>query len=200
MEIDVEVLLTQRTFRLLLDAASHPGRVFNLEAIENFLSTYNSYRINNALLSIILTLLDNEVGFCVCGKDKDYLESIIFEITRCKLRNIEEADFIIFSDGKSHGEIFKVKNGTLLYPETGATVIFIGYALSNEDDGKGTKIILKGPGIENEEYLFVEGINKEVFNHLKEINSQYPLGIDAILIDKQNRISYIPRTTKIEVK
>lgn len=197
MQIDSEIFITQKTFRVLLQAMSHPGRVYQLEQ-KSEVGSQIADKYNN-LFSVLQTLLDHEVGFCVIGKENEYLSSNISELTGCPVKNISDADFIIVSDGESNGEILKAKRGSLEYPDTGATVIYSIHSVSARDDGR-LKITLKGSGINGEISPFLNGVSKKEFHYLKEINSEYPLGIDSIFIDSANRIMCIPRSTRIEVK
>lgn len=195
MHIDDETLLTQRTFRILLKAMSHPGKVFSLDKMAS----------NDGLMLILQTLLDGEVSFCVLDKEKEFLEHKIERITGSKQTKIEDADFIIIPSGSSQGLINHAKRGTLEYPDRGATTIysvnsilphsFIGFKKTNG----GFNLSLKGPGVNGEISLFISGIPKEEFYHLKEINSEYPLGIDSIFVDSASKILCIPRSTMIEV-
>jgi alpha-D-ribose 1-methylphosphonate 5-triphosphate synthase subunit PhnH len=250
MQINDETFITQKTFRVLLQAMSHPGKVYN---IGDFISDSPIRPFTHSPLMLVLqTLLDHEMGFCVIGKEKEYLESNISELTGCSVKDISDADFIIVSDyetymsnidtkgnenvipakagiqrireldsrlhgndgleafsGESNGEILKAKRGTLEYPDTGATVIYSICSLSQIPPSpplvKGgirgdLKLTLKGPGINGEISPFLSGVSKREFLYLKEINSEYPLGIDSVFIDSANRIMCIPRSTRIEVK
>jgi alpha-D-ribose 1-methylphosphonate 5-triphosphate synthase subunit PhnH len=251
-------IITQKTFRVLLQAMSHPGRVYNLSQESGVKSQESE---SDGLLLILQALLDHEVGFCVIGKEKEYLESNISELTGCPVKDISDADFIIVSDyetymsnidtkgnenvipaklvpaglkqgagiqrireldsrlhgndgleafsGESNGEILKAKRGTLEYPDTGATVIYSICSLSQippypplvKGGIRGDlRLTLKGPGINGEISPFLSGVSKREFLYLKEINSEYPLGIDSVFIDSANRIMCIPRSTTIEVK
>ena len=196
MQINDETFITQKTFRSLLQAMSHPGRVFTLSQ-ESGVESQESE--SGGLMLILQTLLDHEVGFCVIGTEKEYLKTNISELTGSPVKDISDADFIIISDGESNGEILKARKGSLEYPDTGATVIYFIHSLSAKDNG-GLTLTLKGPGINGEISPLMSGVSKREFHYLKEINSEYPLGIDSIFIDSANRIMCIPRSTRIEVK
>jgi len=192
-----EYLITQKTFRALLQAMSHPGRVYN---IGDFISDSPIRLFTHSPLMLVLqTLLDHEVGFCVIGTGKEYLETTISELTRCPVKDISDADFIIVSDGESNGEILKAKRGSLEYPDTGATVIYVVEFLNDRDNGKPIAL-LKGPGIRNDIAPVIHGLGQNELFHIKGINSEFPLGIDCIFIDGANRIMCIPRSTRIEVR
>jgi len=190
-------LITQKTFRTLLQAMSRPGRVYSL-----------SQELESGLILFIQTLLDHEVTFNVFGHQREEWEYRIIRATGSRTANIEDADFVIIPSGGSDGAILHAKRGSLEYPDTGATVIYSINSLSQippiHPFAKGgvrgdLRITLKGPGINGEITPFIGGIKKDEFHYLKEINSEYPLGVDSIFIDAENRIMCIPRSTKIEV-
>ncbi|MCL4474999.1 MAG: phosphonate C-P lyase system protein PhnH [Nitrospirae bacterium] len=192
-----ENLITQKTFTTLLQAVSHPGRVYSL-----------SQELESGLILVIQTLLDHEVAFNVFGHQREEWEHRIIRATSSRTANIEDADFIIIPSGGSDGAILHAKRGSLEYPDTGATVIYSINSLSLippippfvKGGMRGNlRITLKGPGINGEITPFIGGIKKDEFHYLKEINSEYPLGVDSIFIDAENRIMCIPRSTKIEV-
>lgn len=187
MTVKEENLITQKTFRTLLQAMSHPGRVYSL-----------SQELESGLLLVIQTLLDHEVAFNIFGHQREELEYRIIRATGCRTANIEDADFVIIPSGGSDGAILHAKRGSLEYPDTGATVIYSINSLSSRDNG-GLRITLKGPGINGEITSFIGDIKKDEFHYLKEINSEYPLGVDSIFIDAENRLMCIPRSTKTEV-
>ena len=186
MTVKEENLITQKTFRTLLQAMSHPGRVYSL-----------SQELENGLILVIQTLLDHEVAFNVFGHQREEWEYRIIRATGSRTANIEDADFVIIPSGGSNGAILHAKRGSLEYPDTGATVIYSINSFSSRDNGD-LRVTLKGPGINGEITPFIGGIKKDEFHYLKEVNSEYPLGVDSIFIDAENRIMCIPRSTKIE--
>lgn len=189
MQINDETSITQKTFRVLLQAMSHPGRVYSLSQESEL----------NGLILVLQTLLDHEVTFNVFGRQREELEYKVIRATGSKTANMEDADFIIIPSGNSEGVILHAKRGTLEYPDTGAIVIYSIHSLSARDNGE-LRITLKGPGINGEISPFIGSIKKDEFHYLKEINSEYPLGVDSIFIDTENKIMCIPRSTRIEVK
>lgn len=185
--IEESLFLTQKTFRLLLQAMSNPGKIYSL-----------GFELESGFISVVQTLLDHEVTFNVVGhRTKEWTQTII-QTTGSKPVNIENADFVLILSDYSDGEILRARRGSLEYPDTGATVIYSINSLSSMDNG-GVRVTLKGPGINGKISLFMEGIKKDEFYNLKEINSEYPLGVDSIFIDSDNMIMCIPRSTHIEV-
>lgn len=202
MTVKEENPITQKTFRTLLQAMSHPGRIYRLEQkLEVRSQKSDKYNLSSVFcppFSVLQTLLDHEVAFNVFGHQREEWEYRIIRATGSRSANVEDADFVIIPSGGSDGAILHAKRGSLEYPDTGATVIYSVHLLSARDNG-GVRVTLKGPGINGEITPFIGGINKNEFHYLKEINSEYPLGVDSIFIDAENRIMCIPRSTKTEV-
>jgi len=185
-----ENLITQKTFRTLLQAMSHPGRVYSL-----------SRELESGLILVLQALLDHEVAFAISGHQKEALEYKIIQATGSRPEALGRADFIIIPSGDSDGAILHAKRGSLEYPDTGATVIYIVKFLNDMDKDNGKPIaLLRGPGIKDEIAISMHGLGKNELSHIKEINSEFPLGIDCIFIDGANRIMCIPRSTRIEVR
>lgn len=200
MQINEETLTTQKTFRILLQAMSHPGRLYSLSPESIFRTQEIKLTWPRGVTLILQTLLDHEVGFCVIGKEKKHIELTISELTGSPAKSISDADFIIIPDGKSNREILKAKRGTHEYPDTGATVIYVVESLNDRDNIEASTIaLLKGPGIRNNITVAVQGLGRNELSCIKEINSEFPLGVDCVFIDSTNKIMCIPRSAKIEV-
>jgi alpha-D-ribose 1-methylphosphonate 5-triphosphate synthase subunit PhnH len=187
MRVSEEIIVLQQNFRTLLRAMSHPGKVYLLEDFDV-----------DPLMSVIQTLVDQEVTFCVVGENARLLQ-LIHESTRSPLAEIGAADFIIVPEGGSFGEICKAKRGTPEYPDLGATIICQVGSLGGEGNGK-PHVVLTGPGIETEiRPAAVQGLMQSAFHDLSVVNAGFPLGVDCIFVDNIYRIMAIPRSTRIRV-
>lgn len=189
MRTSATYLATQQTFRILLQAMSHPGRTYALPA----------ECCRPGWQMVVQTLLDPEVSFTVLGKDRPGWEREIRQLTRSRVSEVAQADFIIIPEGDSHGELVKARRGTLEYPDTGATVIYLVESLKDQG-GKEAEVVFRGPGIPEEISPVIQGLNKHEFLYLQGINREFPLGIDGIFIDRVNRLMCLPRSTQIEVR
>ena len=187
-------MLTQKTYSSILQAMSHPGRVYQLSVDNAAMGDGKP----DGLISVLLTLLDHEVTFFLLGNVANYSEEDIFELTRSAVSDIVSADFIIIPNGRSGGELLKAKRGSLDYPDAGATVIYVIDSLGDSSNERGS-ILLKGPGIKGELEISVGLPVKDEFLCIKEVNAEFPLGIDCIFLDKSDRIMCVPRSTMIEV-
>ncbi len=188
-----DAMVTQKAFSVLLHAMARPGRIYNL----NIHFQHQSFSCS-AFHLILLSLLDHEAGFSVIGEGKETIESWIRQYTRSHPMDIRKADFIIVTNGRSEGEILKAKRGSLGYPDHGATVIYIVESLKGYGNG-ASFVLLRGPGIKDSLSILINGLDKDEIYYIREINAEFPFGIDCIFIDKSDRIACIPRSTRIEV-
>lgn len=142
-------------------------------------------------------LLDHEVSFSVIGSGvHDGLIRKIYEITKSEYVRADTADYVIVAGGSSCGGIKSLNRGTLDFPDKGATVIYMVRELGNG----GLTLGLKGPGIESIRDLTINGADAGDLMDIKEMNSEFPLGLDLVLIDDNGFASSIPRSSSIEFK
>ncbi len=215
MEIVNENRATQRAFRALLQAMSHPGRIYPLSG-----DTDNTIGLTGeaGLMLVLRTLLDHEVRFGIAGVSAESLEKTVSRLTGCRSAAVADADFVIVPEGKSNGGIRQAKRGTREYPDSGATVIYVvqslkggvGFDASESSENSSfvlteapvpaATVVLKGPGIKGGISVAIVGTSPEELSDIKEMTLDFPLGIDCIFIDGAGRMMCIPRSTQIEVQ
>ena len=183
MEVD-QTICDHETFRVILRAMSHPGKVFRLPEFTGE---------ETAVVELLQCLLDNEVGVAVIGEPT--LARNLARRTGCRLVPCREADFIIIGNGANSEEVSDFKSGSLEYPDSGATVIYLVDGLSEGEGG----IVLTGPGINGAVRLRISGLAAGEIPRLRRINSHFPLGIDAFFfVPRRNgRLVCIPRSSQI---
>ena len=189
-------MTAQRTFRCLLESVSRPGRLCTLPFPPADVQAPWA-----ALLLVLESLLDQEVTFAVIGGNgSGDLEERIAERTRCPVAAVGLADYIVAAADCGPGEILQAKRGSLQYPDTSATIIFPVQAIPSQES-RPPVIALAGPGIRGEILLGpIEGFDFRQIGYLKALNSEFPLGVDAILVDGGGRILSIPRSTNLRVR
>jgi alpha-D-ribose 1-methylphosphonate 5-triphosphate synthase subunit PhnH len=194
MAVVEDSMAIQRAFRALLQAMSHPGRTYPLfsESPSNIGPSCEA-----GLMLVLRTLLDHEVRFSVADARAESLEKAIARLTGSRRATVADADFVIVPGGKSEGAILCARRGTLEYPDAGATVI---YAVKSLEGGGGAAAVLKGPGIRGEIDVAIVGTSPEELADIKEMTSDYPLGIDCVFVDEAGLVLCIPRSTRIEAK
>ena len=197
---------SQMIFRSLLDAMARPGSIVVLPDIN-----ITSPAMNRYPLLLLMTLLDHEVSFCVSGHDdanvnvnRQAMAEYLRSNTGSKESALRDADFILVCEGSSHGLIRRVKQGTLEYPDESATVVYdvgsIGDQGYGDDDvyDKYIRLELSGPGIAGKCMIAIGGMELAEIEDVLAVRN-YPLGIDAILSDRNGNISCIPRSTNVRV-
>jgi len=176
-------------FRVILQAASHPGKGFALSASVTHIDR------QSALINMLGGLLDNEVTFSIIGDVGNTMANALAFRTGSSLAGISEADFVIASRGRTDGMLALIKRGTLEYPDKGATVVY----LIDEIADKGGNVALTGPGIDGIIKPLFSGLDDSELSGLCKVNSEYPLGVDAMFLDAHGRVACIPRSTRIGV-
>lgn len=184
-----DFLAAQQAFRILLQALSHPGEIYLLSAADP----------ERGLPLMLQTLLDHEVSFAVIGPERDSLAELVKGWTRSRLTDVPGADFIIVTHGHSQGEILAAKRGTLEYPDQGATIIYLVDSLGREQQD-GLRVKLRGPGVDREMQAVITGLAKEEMLELREVNQEFPLGVDSFFLDRAGRVMGIPRSSLLEVQ
>lgn len=164
-------------FRNCLEALSRPGTTYNLEPL-----------FDSCLLAMASVLLYSEVSYHYQGT-LDF--QMVSALTGSKHGKVETADYL-FCDTIDPIFLEKAKRGTANDPENNATIFF---HCDNLDDGKTVQ--LSGPGIDGTTRRILP-LGKDVIDSFIHKNSEYPMGVDLLLVDSMNRIIGLPRTVKIE--
>ncbi len=183
----------QRAYRKLLAAMSKPGAI---EKISNEAAKVDmDIHFYPATLILMLMLLDSEVSFHIVGEEQQMITSLIHQLTYSSHSPLEEADYIFVLSGAKEAEgqkaIKAAKEGNLVDPHASATLIF-----EVEELSKSNGLMMKGPGIEERDCIGVAVFENWV-EEREMRNSQYPMGIDIILVDRASRIVGLPRTTQL---
>lgn len=171
-----------RFFRLLLKAMSHPGTIYSMT---------DCRQDRPMVLGLLACLVDNEVGFTVVGDPE--LATAIAEHTGGRQVAVAEADFLIVAKGGGKDQLVLLKRGSREYPDQGATVVYLVDELAEGPEG----IVISGPGVAGQTTLRIKGLAMNELTCLRQVNSEFPLGIDAIYIDSFGRVACIPRSSQI---
>jgi alpha-D-ribose 1-methylphosphonate 5-triphosphate synthase subunit PhnH len=181
----------QRASRKMVKALSFPGTLENLLPEAEKLD--GDLPVTQVLLLLAMTLLDGEVTFAVESEQKATQEELISRLTYSRAVAAENADFVFVPDADfpSAAVIGKLREGDLVDPHRGATLILGAASLDN-----GNGLVLSGPGIRDTEKLavtrepsWVEARNRK--------NREYPMGVDLFLVTDGGQLAALPRTTKI---
>jgi alpha-D-ribose 1-methylphosphonate 5-triphosphate synthase subunit PhnH len=187
------VLDAQRTFRTLLNAMAHPGTIDHLTPRTG----------ETPEQSVCFALIDFEVSYIIAnpggGDDAEALEQWLAQRTGSRHASVADAAFVIAYGPLPDAAWHAILRGTLAFPDTGATIIYVLPAVGEAAAGAPvTRLTLAGPGIATTQELVVSGLAPAEFAALTHANREYPMGVDVILLDAAGRIACIPRSSKIQ--
>lgn len=180
MSIDIlwDPEVQQGVFRILLEATSRPGRIYNLPP---------SLDDCPGFLAVLAALVDNTVSLHDVTRGLSQRE---WNFLQARQEPVDTADFILAS-GAERPE-FTPAVGSLESPEKGATLIVAVARL-----GRGSqRISCTGPGIEDRHTFQVQGVCPQWIQVREKWNAWFPLGVDMYLVD-HSQILALPRTTSI---
>lgn len=181
-----EVFDSQKTFRRILDAMANPFRKININDISK--KMYGDYP---HMLTIAMTLLNNEVSYYVCG-DEELSEQVNL-LTHAINTDCSEADYIFVTDSKYlENVIEQAKSGTLVDPHKGAVIIIYNDGLEDVNES------FYGPGING---IVNISMTKTMINSIYSRDSQiyeYPTGIDFMFVTEDGTVQCIPRLVRKE--
>lgn len=195
MSIDV-VHDMQKGFRTILHCMSRPGTIENVREIADKVSV--SMEGLPATFVTSLTLLDREVSFSIVGGDTKKMEELFAAYTMATQASLQTTDYVFITKQANKEQITsvfqKVKTGTLINPQESATIILETESLSSTGN-----LLLTGPGIEYTEEVSIAGYEHWV-EERNNVNKEYPLGVDMILLDGYANVMCLPRTTVLKIR
>jgi alpha-D-ribose 1-methylphosphonate 5-triphosphate synthase subunit PhnH len=185
----------QSIFRSLLAANSFPGTLRDISAESSRIDP--ELGVDPRLAVLALVLLDGEVSFSWLGDDSGNQSLTIAKLCSSEAKPAPEADFVFAASGASSlvEAISKAKEGTLVDPERGATVIALADSLA-----AAGSLVARGPGIKGEANFMVgfeAGSSDGWLEARAERNVEFPLGVDLILVDRAGGLMAFPRSTNI---
>lgn len=198
---------TQKVFRVLLDALSRPGKLYELPSVG---FVFGSARTRSSafdrfqsLGAILTTLLDHEVTFCLLGQDDTAHElgAQLADLTSSHSAGREQANYVVTLQAPDASLVSQLNFGNLLYPDTSTTLICLVSDLAPRglDKHNGTLLALDGPGVAERQTVWVAGTEATFFNALNTVNARYPLGIDVICVTSAGRVVGLPRSTRLTI-
>jgi len=186
--LDIEpVHDTRETFRALCDAMSQPG-------------TVQRTSVAPADHAVMAALVDHEV---TTHTTDETLRDALSSQGRLSASDPANAD-VVHTHGKPSWDVRDLTRGSLVEPSDGATVLFRVESLSGEssdnlaENGSDiTHVSLSGPGVPGTRTVQI-GLHSTELEKLREAQSTYPRGIDAIFT-AADQVAAIPRSVTLEV-
>ncbi|HLF76217.1 MAG TPA: phosphonate C-P lyase system protein PhnH [Dehalococcoidia bacterium] len=179
----------QKTFRALLNAMARPGSVGRLPQTD-FGVWYAS------LLCIAEALVDHEVTFATSMHNSAELSDAILRQTGSREASPAEADYVFCDTGSLLQALSEAKDGPFEYPDENGTVVCLVQGIAGEP-GRGTGLILSGPGIQDWLRVWVEGIPSDFAAAFEQRNSEPPMGLDLVLVAPDGSFTCLTRYTTL---
>jgi alpha-D-ribose 1-methylphosphonate 5-triphosphate synthase subunit PhnH len=149
----------------------------------------------------VLALFTGDISFYLEQSDEHAMNFIQRE-TAARPETADQADFLILHDANLLAEVSEVRVGSLSYPDMGATAIVQVEAISPAPLPGCLRLRLTGPGIEVETVVFVRGASELFFETRRELNAEFPMGLDAFLtcdsLSAGPCVLALPRTTRVD--
>jgi alpha-D-ribose 1-methylphosphonate 5-triphosphate synthase subunit PhnH len=149
-------------------------------------------------VSALEALVDHEVTFCVVP-ERTELSDVVLRQTGSRLAPLDEADYALCDAAALADTLRRAKDGTLEYPDRGATVVCLVQGLSATESA-GRPLQLSGPGIKDAASVWVDGIDAAAAQAFNERNAAVPLGVDLVLVARSGAVCCLTRYTRIEVE
>jgi alpha-D-ribose 1-methylphosphonate 5-triphosphate synthase subunit PhnH len=177
----------QATFRCLLEAIAHPGRI----VVAPDVLPIPPAPLLPPAYAAALTLLDYETPLWIdpALAAPGVIESLRLHCS-CPIAPPAQARFALLAGRGLPLPAFD--QGTPEYPDHSATLIWQVDRLG--DDGG---VRLTGPGIRTSTLLRVEGLPPDFWALWGMNHSQYPLGVDVVFVTT-DRIAALPRSIEVQ--
>jgi alpha-D-ribose 1-methylphosphonate 5-triphosphate synthase subunit PhnH len=185
----------QQVFRALLQAMARPGCLQHLPH-DALAGLQAPAALQPATAALLLALLDADTRLHLAGRLQREEAARYFGF-HCGLRigSIEEADFVVAAAADADAALWqRVRDGTDLAPQTGATLVIEVPRL--ERQGAGGGLLLNGPGIRGTQRLAVGGLDAAFWRARVARQADFPRGVDLVLVCGA-QIAALPRTTQI---
>ncbi|TGA96034.1 phosphonate C-P lyase system protein PhnH [Sporolactobacillus shoreae] len=194
-----EVRDTQMIYRQLLDCMARPGKI---NSVLQYIQKIDAdLPCSPRVFMMAATLLDREVTFHLLSQKKEDAVRFIEWRMRSRQGEMNQADYLFIDLRVDPVEIDEmmdvIRVGTLQNPDQSATLILCVDDLSDQAD-LPLALRLRGPGIQEKKELSIAGMDPEWFRKRRQINEEYPIGCDFILISATGKMAALPRTTLVE--
>lgn len=180
---------SQRVFRSVLEAISHPGRIVDVTA-----PIQASAPLHPATGLVCLALLDFDTPLWLddAATRPEALEWLRFHCGAPVVARPDAARFALIADPRGMPPLAAFDAGTAEHPDRSATLVIQVQALIG-----GTGRRLTGPGIERENLLELAGVPDAFWTWLEDNHALFPRGVDIIASAGQV-VAALPRTTRVE--
>lgn len=191
-----DALESQGVFKVVLDAITRPGSIERLsEPISRRLPS---------VLAPLLVLADVETRIHVLDTSAFVWQEAVSSATGARASSIAEADLIAvpLEAGEQIASIFALASpGTAFSPESAARVAIGVHDIRESGVGpqSGVQLVLRGPGVDGERAVCIDGLGEQDVDAWRRTNSRFPAGIDVWFTTDDGRVLGVPRSTHVDI-
>lgn len=179
----------QSVFHAVMHAVANPSRVYALAR-----AATPPQPLTPELGVIAATLLDHDATVW-CDRaivaDADATAWLTFQTGAPQVDSSASAQFALVTDASLLPPLAEFSQGQPEFPDRSTTVVL---AVKSFESGQG--LVLKGPGINGEREIHIDGLPQDFVTQWRDNGVQYPLGVDLVLVCDGAVIAF-PRTTRI---
>lgn len=182
------VLDAQRCFRAVLEALSRPGRVIALDALPEPPAGLGA--VQSAVL-LALADADTPVWLPAGLRSTEAGHALRFYCGCTLVERPEDAAFVVLPSLADLPELDALRQGDPEFPDRSATLLVEVAGLA-----PGGSLRLRGPGIETEHRLSVQGWTPRCTAFVLQNGERFPLGVDLLLTCGAH-MAGLPRTVRL---
>jgi len=179
----------QSAFHAVMHAMANPGRVYALAR-----AATPPLPLTPELGVVAATLLDHDATvWCdrAIAANADATAWLTFQTGAPQVDGSASAQFALVTDASLLPALAEFSQGLPEFPDRSTTVVL---AVKSFESGQG--LVLKGPGIDGEREVHIDGLPQDFVAQWRDNGAQFPLGIDLVLVSEGAVIAF-PRTTRI---
>jgi len=180
----------QASFRAVMEAMAHPGRIVAIEAAPDAPAG-----LAPSLAAAALTLIDQDTPVFLDGAFAAASEvaAALSFLTGCRfVAAPSQASFALIGKPAAMPRLSAFAQGTLEYPDRSTTLMLQLERLASEDP-----LRLSGPGIDGTARLHAGPLPAGFVEELAQNRERFPQGVDLLLCCGR-QIAGLPRSTKVE--
>lgn len=191
-----DALESQAIFKLMLDTTSQPGLIADLprRIVDRIPSS----------LALLVVLADVETRVHVIDTPTSVWAEAVTGATGARPSRVEDADLIAVPVDASDQltSIFTLAHpGSAFSPESGARLMIGVNDIRSHgvSDSAGVQLVVRGPGVDGERVLCIDGLTEADVAAWCTTNSRFPAGVDVWFTTDEGRITAIPRSSRLDI-
>jgi alpha-D-ribose 1-methylphosphonate 5-triphosphate synthase subunit PhnH len=177
---------SQASFRTIMNAMAHPGRICTIAA-----ALEPPPALMPASAAVLLTLCDFETTlFCDPVFPAEVGAYLRFHTGARAAQTLGNADFVVLA-GPDDLALDRAQQGTPDYPDRGATVVVQVPSLTD-----GRALTITGPGIDEAGRLSVSGLSATFTDQWRIKRKRFPSGVDLVFACGNSLVA-LPRSVRV---